>query len=147
MVLALSGIWPLAEDQKREPNPTAEAIRLGGLVAEKAGEPRRDGNQIYVPVKVTNNYRASLAPPGTPTPGVATPEPSNVDVEFAIVTVMFYGQRVGNGPAPLLGRADGQVLELPFGQSKTVEVVGIGIPPYNDWEPVVTAVQPKMSAP
>ena len=146
-VFARYVIWSTPETPTREVNPTAEAFRREGLIAEKDGKPRRIGDQIYVPVKVTNNYRASVAPPGTPTPGIPTPEPTDVHVEVATIVVFFYGNQTGTGLRPIVGRADGQVLDLAHGQSKTVEVLGIGIPAdWNDenWEPQITSVVPRV---
>jgi hypothetical protein len=147
MFLVMFGVWPIPASQTPEPNPTVEAIQHAGLTAEKAGEPRFEGNQVYVPVKVINNYHASVAPPGTPTPGLATPTPSDVNVEVAFIRVLFYGEQSGNSPPPTLGSAEGQAIDIPFGQSKTVEVVGVNIPPFEDWEPMITGVQPAVPAP
>jgi hypothetical protein len=144
MFLVIGGIWPLAEPYVREPRATEVAIRTRGLVAERAGDPRRQGDQTIIPVKITNNYNVSISPEGTPTPGLPTPEPTNADVQYAAVRVVFYGKKEGNDARPILGQAWGQVLDLPFGQSKTIDIVGTGIPEqYDTWEPEIYSVTPK----
>jgi hypothetical protein len=144
MFLVIGGIWPLAEPYVREPRATEVAIRVQGLVAEKGGEPRREGDQTIIPVKITNNYNASIAPEGTPTPGVPTAEPTNAYVEYAAVRVVFYGDQVGSDAPPILGQAWGQVLNLPYGESRTIDVVGTGIPErYAEWEPEIYSVTPR----
>ena len=144
MVLALSGVWPPVTGSDVKPNATVVAIRQAGLTIEKVGAPRRRGDQIIATVKVTNNYRATFIPTGvTPVATDPTPQARDLDVKYASIVVFYYGEKTGNEPRPVLGRADGQILDLPFGQSKTVEVIGIGIPDYKEWEPEITSVQPE----
>lgn len=128
--LPVFGVWPPKIDTTEQratfapPTPYAS-----GLLVAKAGDPRKEGDQIFVPVKVTNHVLVPLAAPGTPTPGAATPTPSAANVLNGIVRVLFYdaqGNSVGNGI--------GNVVNLPYGQTTTIQVVATGVGDYARYE-------------
>lgn|GEM_PF-5522664 len=131
--LPIVGLWPpKAETHVADPNrPTPYAA---GLLVEKAGEPRREGDQVIVPVKVTNQVHISVPAPGTATPGAPTPTAEPANVNNGIVRVLFYDK-----DHKLIGYGIGNVTNLPFGQSKTIDVYAAGIPESDHYDYEVIA--------
>ena len=118
----LAGAWPLAAEVKPPPaTPTPNPVVLG-LIVEKAGQPRKEGDQWIVPVKVTNQVKVSPQPTGTPAAGMPTPPPEPANVTYATINVLFYDSQ-GN----VVGGGNGNVVDLPYGQSKVIEVVATGL--------------------
>ncbi len=118
------------------------AISASGLKVEKAGAPRKEGDQVIVQVKVTNNLKISAPLAGTPTPDAATPTAAPANLLNGTVKVLFYAEDTSVKPAKrqLVGGAYGNVLDLPYGQSKTIDVVATGIGEFNDYEVIPDAI-------
>lgn len=121
-----------------------KAISDSGLKVEKAGTPRKEGDQVIVPVKVTNNLKVSFAPAGTPVADAPTPLPSPAHLVNGTVRVLFYGlDNTVNPPVRhIVGGAYGNVVDLQYGQSKTIEVIGTGLGDWtgNDYEVMPDAI-------
>ena len=128
-----SALWPPKTEVHR-PVDAVPTPYSAGLLAEKAGDARREGDQVIVPVKVTNQVHISAPVQGTPTPGAPTPTGAPANVLNGIVRVLFY-----DGQKHLIGYGIGNVTNLPFGQSKTIEVYAAGIPQadHYDYEIIV----------
>jgi hypothetical protein len=128
MIANMIGLWP-PKSGPFEPTLEVPTPYAAGLLVEKAGPHRIEGDQVIVPVKVTNQVHISAAVQGTPTPNAPTPTAEPANVINGIVRVLFYDK-----DKRLLGHGIGNVTNLPFGQSKTIEVVAIGIPQFDHYE-------------
>src|SRR5262249_28869476 len=93
MALLLQGIWPVNGGISQPPagSVTPTTPNAAFVKVEKAGPPQRQGDQVIVPVKITNNNLKQVPPvQGTPTPGAATPEPVPANIINATVKVIFF---------------------------------------------------------
>ncbi len=139
MVLVLLGFWPpkFSAETATNQSATAVAIRDAGLTVEKAGpitaDPQHPG-QFIIPVLVKNNVKKSAKLHITPTPGVVVPSPTPAPAAVlnADIRVIFY-KREGD-ERKSVGTVNGNATDIPFGQSKTVQIVGIGIDNPQDLE-------------
>jgi hypothetical protein len=132
--LPILGIWPPKTTAHAPTGDELPTPYAAGLIAQIAGDPRREGGQVIVPVKVTNQVHISAPVEGTPTPGAPTPTGAPANVINGIVRVLFYDSQ-----KHLIGYGIGNVTDLPFGQSKTIEVYAAGIPQsdHYDYEVIV----------
>jgi hypothetical protein len=131
MVGYAQGFWPPnfgGEGVVAIVTPTPRAPHFAGLLAEKAGEPRQEGEQWIVPVKVTNRVEQSPAVRGTPTPNAPTPQPEQARVINGSVKVLFY-----NAEHEIVGGGNGNVLDLAYGESKNIEVVATAVGEFTDY--------------
>ena len=126
MLAAGGGFWPL---QSTEPDvvPTPVSPSVNGMVVEILQAPRRDGDQIYVTLRVTNNVMVPGNTQGTTTPNAPTPVPEPANLNNGSVKVFFYDKPSTDHARTKVGSAIGNVTDLKYGESKEIEVVGIGI--------------------
>lgn len=156
MFAVISGAWP----PRSEPVviiPTPVSTYVNGLAVEKVGAPRKEGDQVIVTVKVTNNVKVPPPVQGTPTPNAPTPLPEPSTVRNGTVKVFFYDKPVGDPSRAIVGSAVGNVTELKPGESKEIEIVAIGVGEYCDgcyeafpdtiWTDKDTVISPATPAP
>jgi len=142
MVLALAGIWPpksTGEAPAAQPTPhTPQAV---GVLVEKAGAARRDGDNVIVPLKVTN--KVYMPPPvqGTQTASAPTPIPAPTDLYNASIKVIFF--KLNGNNKDIVGSGIGNVTDLPFGQSKQIEVVATAVGDFTDYDAFADTVTSK----
>ncbi len=122
VLAVLFNAWPLAAEVHPPPPTPTPPPAVRGLIVEKAGQPRKEGDQWIVPVKVTNQVRVVPFAQANPPAGTPTPEPVPANVTYATVNVFFY-----DAEGKIVGGGNGNVVNLPYGQSKVIEVVATGL--------------------
>lgn len=144
MFVALFPIGPFARAEPPLGAVTPSVPHAVGLQVEKVGEPVRDGEQVTVQVRVTNNVLQAPLAQGTPTPGAPTPAPEPSKVLNASVKVLFFGPDPGNpGRTIIVGSGVGNFYSeegLAPGESATIEVVSTDVGKFNDWQVYPDAV-------
>ncbi len=125
MLAAGGGFWPL---RSTEPNvvPTPVSPSANGMAVEVVGAPQRDGDQILIKVRVTNNVQVPGNTQGTVTTDAPTPQPVPANLNNGSVKVFFYDRPSTDNARALVGSAVGNVIDLKYGESKEIEVVGTG---------------------
>lgn len=138
MVLVFFGYWPpkaagvtVAQRWMALRTATPSVQRAMGLQVEKLGPPRKDGDTIIVRLKVTNKVLANAAIQGTPTPGDATPTAAPAAVYNGTISVIFYNVDA-SGNQVIVGGGVGSVVDLPYGQSKEIEVRATPVSDFSD---------------
>ena len=126
MFAVIAGFWP---PRSTEPSvvPTPVSPSVNGMVVEIVEAPRREGDQIYVKVRVTNNVKVPGNSQGTTTPNAPTPQPEPANLNNGTVKVFFYDRPSTNHARAIVGSAIGNVTDLKYGESKEIEVVGTGV--------------------
>jgi hypothetical protein len=139
MLLALLGIWPPKSTQPNESiTDVWTRIRTAtpawnyatGLTIEKIGAPRKEGDNVIVRLRVTNNVKVPAALEGTPTPGAATPTPGPANLYNGTVVVVFYNEE--GGRQKIVGSGLGNVTDLAYGQSKEIDVVATAVEGFSE---------------
>lgn len=126
MIAVLGGAWPLAGGQQHVEVAPTPWPHIQGLRAEITAPPRKEGEQWLVPVKVTNNVLAPARAEGTATanqPPAATPS----KVLNATIRVLFYDKAASNNEKHVVGSGIGNVTDLDYNTSKTIEVVATNV--------------------
>ena len=126
MFAVIGGFWPPRSAAPSVP-PTPISQSATGLEVEVIGEPRREGDQVFATVRVTNNVKVPDIVRGTVTAEGPTPEPVPANLNNGSVKVFFYDLPSNDPARVLVGSAIGNVVDLKFGESKEIEVVGTGI--------------------
>jgi hypothetical protein len=137
MVLAWPalGIWPPKSGGGIELTPTSQFA--AGLKVETVGDTVRQGDQVVVKVKITNNVRQPPPPKGTPTPDAATPAPEPARVLNASVKVLFFDKPLDDPSKKIVGSGIGNYYSaegLAPGQSATIEVVATDVGEFKSYE-------------
>lgn len=126
MFAVISGFWP---PRSTTPNvvPTPISPSVNGMAVEIVEAPRREGDQIIIKVRVTNNVKVPGNTQGTTTPNAPTSEPEPANLNNGSVKVFFYDRPSTDHARALIGSAIGNVTDLKYGESKEIEVVGAGV--------------------
>jgi hypothetical protein len=144
MALVLGGVWPPKPTDKGvtiEPTPhTPQAV---GVIVEKAGAPRREGDNVIVPLKVTNKVKMSAPVQGTQPADAPTPTAGPTDLYNASIKVIFY--KVEGGKKVLVGSGVGNATDLAYNQSKQIEVWATPVGDFTDYEAYADTVTSKAS--
>ena len=122
----------VAEQWRESRTATPGIQHADGLKVEKVGTPRRDGDTVTVTLKVTNNVMMPGPDKGTPTPGPGEPAaaPLQATVYNGSIRVLFFNDV--NDTQQIVGGGYGNVTNLKYGESKTIEVVSTGVENYSD---------------
>jgi hypothetical protein len=144
MFVAMFPLGPFAPAETPLGVVTPSVPHAAGLKVEKVGEPVRDGEQVTVQVKVTNNVLQAPLAQGTPTPGAPTPAPEPAKVLNASVKVLFFGPDPANpGKTIIVGSGVGNFYSekgLAPDESATIDVVATDVGEFNDWQVYPDAV-------
>jgi hypothetical protein len=144
MFLAIFQVGPFGPTEAPLGVVTPSVPHAAGLKVEKAGEPVRNGDQVTVQVRITNDVKQAPAAHGTPTPGAPTPQPEPARVLNASVKVLFFGPDPANSNrSVIVGSGVGNFYSeqgLAPGESATVEVVATGVGEIRDWQAYPDAV-------
>ncbi|MEO6457085.1 MAG: hypothetical protein ABIO92_02250 [Chloroflexia bacterium] len=126
MFAVIGGFWP---PRSTTPSvvPTPISPSVNGLAVEIVGAPRREGDQVFVKMRVTNNVKVPGNTQGTTTPNAPTPVPEPANLNNGSVKVFFYDKPSTDNARALVGSAIGNVIDLKYGESKQIEVVGAGV--------------------
>lgn len=126
MFSVIGGFWP---PRSTTPSvvPTPISPSVNGLVVEIVGTPRREGDQVFVKVRVTNNVKVPGNTLGTVTADGPTPVPEPANLNNGSVKVFFYDKPSTDNARALVGSAIGNVTDLKYGASKQIEVFGAGV--------------------
>ncbi len=139
MLAVLLGYWP-----PQSANESVEATWLksttatpavqiaSGLKIEKVGAPRHEGDTVTVTLKVTNQVTMPGPGPGkpTPAPGKPTPAPVQAKVFNGNIRIFFYNEE--GGKQKIIGGGNGNVINLNYGDTQTVDIVSTGIKDVSD---------------
>jgi hypothetical protein len=140
MGLWIFGQWPpkspevsktVAQQWEESRTATPGIQHANGLKVEKVGTPVAISDTVTVTLKVTNNVMMPGPDKGTPTPrpGDPTPEPLPATVLHGTIRVLFYNEV--NGRQVIVGGGWGNVNNLKYGESQTIEVVSTGVQDYS----------------
>jgi hypothetical protein len=142
MVAAALGVWPpKPASQAALIEPTPHTPQAVGVVVEKAGQPERNGDTVTVTLKVTNKVQMPVPVQGTQAANAPTPAPSPTDLYNASIKVFFY--KVNGGKKELVGSGLGNVTDLPYNQSKQIQVVSTPVGDFTDYEAFADTVTSK----
>jgi hypothetical protein len=140
LALTIFGLWPVNGGITQPPagSVTPTSPNAAYVKVEKAGPPQRQGDQVVVPVKITNeNLMQSPPVQGTPTPGAATPAPVPANIVNATVKVIFFDRAASDPNRQIVGSAIGNYYNpqgLANGQSATIDVVATGVGDFKDYQ-------------
>jgi hypothetical protein len=143
LALTILGWWPVNGGVSQPPagSVTPTSANAAFVKVEKVGTPVRQGDQVTVQVKITNNHLMQ-APQvqGTPTPGAATPAPEPAKIINATVKVIFFDKDPSDPKwqdRQIVGSAVGNYYNpqgLADGQSATIDVVATGVGDFKDYQ-------------
>jgi len=122
MLAPILGIYPPKETPAAaavECHPTQE--HAAGLKAEVVGEPRQEGDNVIVRVRVTNQVMKAPPVQGTPLPSDPTPAPEPANLKYGSVKAFLYNRKEG-GEIEIVGSGVGNVGELRQGASVETDV-------------------------
>jgi len=139
MIAAFTGVWPpkskteptVAERWQAQTSATPMVQRASGLKVEKLGAPTKQGEDVVVRLKVTNQVQASAVVTGTATANAATPTAGPANLDSASIRVLFYNVD-DNGNQMVIGGTVGSVVDLPYGESREIEVRASGVEGFTD---------------
>jgi hypothetical protein len=144
MALVLGGVYPprpTGSGATIEPTPhTPQAV---GVIVEKAGPARHEGDNVIVPLKVTNKVQMSAPVQGTQPADAPTPTAGPTDLYNASIKVIFYKDE--GGKKVLVGSGVGNATDLAYGQSKQIEVWATAVGDFTDYEAYADTVTSKAS--
>jgi len=129
MIAAFTGVWPpkskteptVAERWQAQTSATPMVQRASGLKVEKLGAPTKQGEDVVVRLKVTNQVQASAVVTGTAIANAVTPTAGPANLDSASIRVLFYNVD-DNGNQMVIGGTVGSVVDLPYGESREIEV-------------------------
>ena len=139
MAAVIFGLWPtnggVSEPPAGQVTPTSS--HAAGLKVEPAGTPVRDGDQVTLKVKITNNVMQAPPIEGTQTPNAPTPAPEPAKVYNATVKVLYYDKAATDSSKKIVGSGIGNYYNeqgLPNGSSDTLDVVATGVGDFQGYE-------------
>ena len=141
MLAVLLGYWP---PQSADANASVAATWLksttatpavqlaSGLKIEKVGAPRHEGDTVTVTLKVTNQVMMPGPGPGKPTPAPGAPAAAPVQAKVfnGNIRLFFYNEE--GGKQKIIGGGNGNVVNLNYGDTQTVDIVSTGIKDVTD---------------
>ncbi|MEO8286774.1 MAG: hypothetical protein ABI670_10110 [Chloroflexota bacterium] len=139
MLLVITGTWPLAgfPENRAVGQVTPTTPHAAMLKVEAVGAPVRDGEQVTLKAKITNNILQSAAAVGTPTPNAATATPGPAKVLNASVKVFYYYTPPSGGEKTIVGSGVGNYFSpqgLASGESAEIDVVATDVGSFNSYE-------------
>jgi hypothetical protein len=138
--LTIFGLWPVNGGVEQPPagSVTPTTPNAVHVKVEKAGPPVVQGDQIIVPVKITNdNLMVAPQAQGTPTPNAATPAPVPANIINATVKVIFFDRAASDPNRQIVGSAVGNYYDpkgLANGESAVINVVATGVGDFKDYQ-------------
>jgi hypothetical protein len=120
MLAPILGIYPPKESPPAsvECHPTQE--HAAGLKAEVVGQPRQEGDNVIVRVRVTNQVMKAPPVEGTPHPSDPTPAPEPANLNYGSVKAFLYNRR--DAEIEIVGSGVGNVGALQQGASMEIDV-------------------------
>jgi hypothetical protein len=139
MFIVLFNFWPTGGGVTEPPvgSVTPTSHLASGVLVEKASDPVRQGDQVIMKVKITNQVKQSPVVTGTPTPNAATPVPEEAKVYNVTVKVLYYDKAATEKDKKIVGSGIGNYFNpqgLAYGQSATIDVVSTGVGDFKDFE-------------
>jgi len=139
MAAVIFGFWPTGGGGTEPPAGvvTPTSSHAAGLKVEAAGTPVRDGDQVTLKVKITNNVTQAPPVQGTQTANSPTPQPEQAKVYNATVKVLYYDKPATDSSKKIVGSGVGNYYNeqgLPYGSSDTLDVVATGVGDFQGYE-------------